>query len=167
MGVEECSEFPKRVPILTDPFRGSPFWQQDFAINGVGNGIDRCSVPKMQRKIEDTSVLIVRTFTDEEIVYCEQADSPQLRAERYAGRFAAKEAVIKALGGISKRGFSYQDIHIIRGESGKPYVFLEGRAKTRANALGVRRFNLSITHDEDAAEAWCLALKGDEPSDAH
>ncbi len=75
-----------------------------------------------------------RVFTAEERAYC---DSRAVPAESYAGRFAAREAVIKALGGY--RGRRWQDISVTRAPTGAPSIRLEGNAKARADRLGVSR----------------------------
>lgn len=127
--------------------------------NIVDIGVDKLEVPRMQKDIEEIPTFIPDNFTDEEIVYCEQARQPNLRAQRYAARFAAKEAVIKALGGIDKEGFNYKDITVLRNEiSGQPYIFLEGKAKARAQAIGVNRVFITLTHEKDSAIAFCVVL---------
>lgn len=131
----------------------------------VGIGVDRCSVPRLQKDIEEIAIFIISCFADPEIVYCEQADSSLLRAQRYAARFAAKEAVTKALG-IDGRAVDFRDISVLKESSGRPYIFLDGRVKDIAGRLGVTRFFLSISHEKDAAVAFCIAVGGlDIPSD--
>lgn len=128
--------------------------------NIVDIGVDECDVPRLQKDIDEIGTFIPDNFTDEEIVYCEQAMQPLLRAQRYAARFAAKEAVIKALGGIDRDGFSYRDITVLKGTvSGKPFIFLDGKAKIRAEEIGVNKLLISITHVKDHAIAWCIAMK--------
>ena len=90
-----------------------------------------------------------RIFTDAEIAYCRG------RAPNLAGRFAAKEAIMKALGtGI--RGVGWKDIEISRKESGAPYVLLHGRAARRADILGLKDVSLSISHSRDYAVAFVV-----------
>jgi holo-[acyl-carrier protein] synthase len=72
--------------------------------------------------------------------------------ERYAGRFAAKEATMKALGTGWRRGVRWRDIEVIREPSGKPSLSLKGAAKRIAEDLGVKNISLTITH------GWNLAL---------
>lgn len=127
--------------------------------NVKGIGLDICDVSRIQGDIEEAREFIIDNFTDEEIVYCEQARKPLLRAQRYAARFAAKEAVIKALGGIDRDGFSYKDINILKGEiTGKPYIFLDGKAKARAESLGVKEILITFTHVKDLAVAFCAVM---------
>lgn len=129
---------------------------KELSIQNIkGIGLDICDVNRIQKDIE-IGAFIVDNFSDEEIVYCEQAAQPSLRAQRYAARFAAKEAVIKALGGIDREGFSFQDITILKGTvTGKPYIFLDGKAKSRADALGVKDIFISFAHVKDLAVAFC------------
>ena len=90
-----------------------------------------------------------RIFTDVEITYCRG------RAPNLAGRFAAKEATMKALG-TGVRGVSWKDIEISRKESGAPSVLLHGRAARRADILGLKDVSLSISHSRDYAVAFVV-----------
>lgn len=90
-----------------------------------------------------------RIFTDVEITYCRG------RAPNLAGRFAAKEATMKALG-TGVRGVSWKDIEISRKDSGAPYVLLHGRAARRADILGLKDVSLSISHSRDYAVAFVV-----------
>lgn len=124
----------------------------------IGIGIDVCNVSRIQQDIEELDTFVIDTFTDPEIVYCEQAINSFVRAQRYAARFAAKEAVIKALGGIEE-GVNFQDIYILKGDrSGQPFIHLEGMVQARAEELGVTRFFISIAHEKDIAIAECRAI---------
>ena len=90
-----------------------------------------------------------RIFTDVEITYCRG------RAPNLAGRFAAKEATMKALG-TGVRGVSWKDIEISRKDSGAPSVLLHGRAARRADILGLKDVSLSISHSRDYAVAFVV-----------
>ena len=85
----------------------------------VGLGVDICEISRMERALARHPTLRARVFTPEEVAYCDAKARP---AESYAGRFAAREAVIKALGGY--RGKRWQDISISRHPSGAPHVVL-------------------------------------------
>ena len=98
----------------------------------VGLGVDICEIARMERAISRHPTLRDRVFTPEEIAYCDSKGRP---AESYAGRFAAREATIKALGGY--RGRLWQDVSVTRHPSGAPSIRLDGNAKRRADALGV------------------------------
>jgi holo-[acyl-carrier protein] synthase len=96
-----------------------------------------------------------RFFTDAEIAYCTQA-SGAAQAERLAARFAAKEAVAKALGtGIGDVG--WREIEVGAHASGRPVLMLHGAAAARAEALGLREWDISLTHTGDMACAVCVA----------
>lgn len=133
------------------------------AENIIGIGIDVCEVQRMKHDVEQTARFVIDTFTDEEIVYCEQPRDHDARAQRYAARFAAKEAVVKALGGVDTNVIDWHEISVLKGESGKPYVLLDGRVAQRAQELGVSETFLSLTHTGDIALAWCIAVKGTQP----
>jgi len=120
----------------------------------LGVGVDICDVSRIKSDIENLDTFVIDNFTDPEIVYCEQANNPQVRAQRYAARFAAKEAIIKALGGIDEAP-DFREIYILKGRSGRPFVHLEGRAKQQADAIGVSRIHLSLAHLKDLAIAYC------------
>ena len=92
-------------------------------------------------------------FTPEEIAYCDGKARP---AESYAGRFAAREAVIKALGGYRSR--RWQDISVSRNPAGAPAILLGGNAKRRADALDVSRVLITFTHERTNAVAFALAV---------
>ncbi len=92
-----------------------------------------------------------RVFTDLEWQQCGRS-YPSL-----AGRFAAKEAIMKALG---TGGMAFRDIEIVRTPSGKPEVHLSGRMQRRAERLGVTRIGVSISHSRDNAVAMALAEHG-------
>ena len=91
-----------------------------------------------------------RVYTPGEIDYCRG------RPANLAARFAAKEAAMKALGtGI--RGVGWQDIEVVRAESGAPSLLLHGRAKARADRLGIRQMALSLSHSREYAMAFVMA----------
>ena len=91
----------------------------------------------------------------EERTYCDRKARP---AESYAGRFAAREATIKALGGY--RGKRWQDIHVSRHPSGAPSIVLEGNAKRRADMLGITKVLVTFTHERTNAVAFAVAVAG-------
>lgn len=107
----------------------------------------------MERALARHPTMRERVFTAEEIAYCDQKARP---AESFAGRFAAREATIKALGGYRER--RWQDIHVSRRPSGAPSIVLEGNAKRRADALGVTRVLITFTHERTNAVAFAVAV---------
>ena len=120
----------------------------------VGLGVDICEIARMERAISRHPTLRDRVFTPEEIAYCDSKARP---AESYAGRFAAREATIKALGGY--RGRLWQDISVTRHPSGAPSIRLDGNAKRRADALGVTDVLITFTHEKTSAVAFAIAVR--------
>ena len=97
--------------------------------------------------------LLERLFTPSEIAYCERHRN---RAERFAGRFAAKEAAMKALGTGWARGVRWVDIEVVREPSGKPTLKLSGATRAIADQLGVKNIAVTITHDGNTALAQVI-----------
>lgn len=112
-----------------------------------------CDVGRMEQALGRHPTMAARVFTSEEISYCDRKARP---AEAYAGRFAVREAVIKALGGYLDR--KWQDISVERHPSGAPSVKLRGNAKRRADMLGIQRFHVSFTHEKTVAVAFVIAM---------
>ena len=120
----------------------------------IGIGVDLCEVDRMRTALERTPTLRDRVFTDAEQAYCDQRRDP---TERYAARFAAKEAVLKAMGlGLGACG--WREIEVARAESGAPSVVLHGQARTLAEERGIRSWQLTMTHTHRVAEAIAVAL---------
>jgi holo-[acyl-carrier protein] synthase len=120
----------------------------------LGLGVDICEIARMERALGRHPTMRQRVFTPEEIAYCDSKARP---AESYAGRFAAREAVIKALGGY--RGRRWQDVSVVRHPSGAPAIALAGGAKARADLLGVDRVLITFTHEKTNAVAFAVAVK--------
>ena len=112
-----------------------------------GIGIDIIELDRIAEAIRRERFRL-RVFTEAEREYCDGCDGP----ERYAGRFAAKEAVAKALGIV----LSWRDVEILHTATGAPRVRLHGRA---AEALGERNLLLSISHCRSYAVAEALVVK--------
>ncbi len=119
----------------------------------VGLGLDLVEVARLERLLGGQASpgrarrFLDRCFTAREQAYCEARRD---RASRYAARFAAKEAVVKALG--APAGLRWTDIEVSRGE-GAPSVRLGGAAERVARALGVDALHLALTHDGGMAAA--------------
>ncbi len=112
----------------------------------VGTGIDIAEVDRIAKSIERFGRrFIERVFTPEEIRYCE---SKANKTERYAARFAAKEAAMKAIGTGWNRGVTWKNVEVQRLPGGRPTVAFHGRAADFFVALGGKRAHLSITHTE-------------------
>lgn len=121
----------------------------------LGLGVDICEIERMERALARHPTFRERVFTPEERAYCDGKARP---AESYAGRFAAREAVIKALGGY--RGRRWQDISVTRAPSGAPAIALAGNAKARADELGVGHVLVTFTHERTSAVAFAMAVSG-------
>ena len=110
----------------------------------VGTGVDLAEVPRIRASIERFGARFVdRIYTPAEIAYVERKAN---RFERYAGRFAAKEAGMKAIGTGWKRGVRWQDFEVSNLPSGRPTLLLHGVAAKVAEKMGVKSISLSITH---------------------
>ena len=120
----------------------------------VGLGVDICEIARMERALARHPSFRHRVFTPEEIAYCDAKARP---AESFAGRFAAREAVIKALGGY--RGRRWQDISVRRGPAGAPGILLGGNAKRRADDLGLSEVLVTFTHERTNAVAFAVAVR--------
>ena len=117
----------------------------------VGTGVDLAEVHRIRASVERFGERFVRRiYTDAEIAYVERKAN---RYERYAARFAAKEAGAKALGTGISRGVSWLEIEVIRQPGGRPTLQFHGRAAQVAARLGAVRIALSITHTADLAMA--------------
>ena len=120
----------------------------------VGLGVDIAEVDRIQAAItRHGQAFLDRIFTPAEIAYC---DRHRNRCERYAGRFAAKEAAMKALGTGWSNGVRWVDIEVTRLPSGQPTLSLHGATREIAERLGMRRAILSITHSGNTALAQVI-----------
>jgi holo-[acyl-carrier protein] synthase len=128
-----------------------------FPVHGpvLGLGIDLCEIERLREAMTRTPGMRNRIFTPDEQTYCERKRDP---AERYAARFAAKEAVMKAMG-IGLGGCAVRDIEVVRDEdSGAPAVLLHASAARVAAERGVAAWLLSLTHTGGLAQATAIAL---------
>ncbi len=96
-----------------------------------------------------------RVFTSREILYC---SSRKASTQHYAGRWAAKEAVLKALGTGWARGISWRDIEVRNDEGGRPSIHLEGGAQEACERLGIAEILISISHSRHNAIAFATAI---------
>lgn len=120
----------------------------------LGLGVDIAEVARVKAVIERRGELFLRrVYTAREREYCEQFRN---KYERYAGRFAAKEAAMKALGTGWSRGVRWLDVEVVRQRAGRPTIALAGQAKKIAEEMSVRRILLSITHTESQALAQVI-----------
>jgi holo-[acyl-carrier protein] synthase len=115
-------------------------------------GTDLIEIARIRRSLERYASFRDRCFTADEQAYCDSRPNP---AESYAGRFAGKEAVGKALGFGVARAFAWKDIEIVGRP--KPSVRLSGRVGAWAAKRGIREIDLSMTHSRELAQAVAVA----------
>jgi len=124
-----------------------------------GIGIDLIEVARFEKnfsKDEGQSSLISKLFTENEIRYCE---GHRFKALNYAARFAAKEALLKALGTGLREGFNWQEIEVVNDELGKPDLVAAGKVKEFLAANGVKFIHLSLSHLKEIAAAFVVLEK--------
>jgi phosphopantetheine--protein transferase-like protein len=127
----------------------------------VGVGLDTVELVRMRSALDRTPRLQTRAFTDGERAYCLAKGDP---TERFAVRFAAKEAVLKVLGeGILR--VPLRDIEVVKAPSGKPSLRLAGVAAERAADLGITSWQISLTHTATAASAVAIGLHDGSPAE--
>ena len=120
----------------------------------IGIGTDLVELDRFRPALTRTPGIVARLFTDDERAYAELRRDP---TERFAARFAAKEAVLKAMGaGIGECAF--REIEVVRAESGEPSVLLHGKAASLAAGRGVGEWRLTLTHTASLAQAIAVAL---------
>lgn len=122
----------------------------------IGHGVDLVRIERIERLIgEHADRFLDRCFTPQERDYC----SPRRNAgEHFAARFAAKEAVLKAIGKGLADGISWTDVAVNRQPSGQPTVELSGRAMEIASEMGITSFFLSLSHTDTEALASVIAV---------
>lgn len=124
----------------------------------VGIGIDIVDIERVGRLLERFGERFVRrVFTDAEELYANKSIRP---AERLAGRFAVKEAVMKAIGTGKSQGILWRDVETVRGPLGRPEVILHGRADKYMKMLKGEKVHVSITHDGGKAAAFVIIERG-------
>ena len=127
-------------------------------ILGIGTDIIEC--PRIGKMIEQHGELFLRrVFTEREIRYCQ---ARKHAIEHFAGRWAAKEAILKALGASGSRGVAWTDIEVRNGAGGQPRVLVCGSAKEATLRRGIGDILISISHCRTYATAYALALGSGE-----
>ena len=124
--------------------------------NIIGLGFDATEIDRISDTIERYGDRFVhRIFTEGEIAYCMRRRVP---AMHFAGRFASKEAGMKALGTGHSRGVLWRDVEVVRAPGGPPRLVFHGGAAKRFGEMGGRSSVLSITHTDDLAFAQVLIM---------
>ena len=123
----------------------------------VGTGVDLAEVHRIQESIERFGDRFVqRIYTEREIAYVQRKAN---RYERFAARFAAKEAGMKALGTGWRGGIQWKDFEVANLPSGRPTLLLHGYAERIAQEMGVTAIHLSLTHTQENALAYVIFEK--------
>jgi holo-[acyl-carrier protein] synthase len=125
----------------------------------VGIGVDVCDVARIEQSLGGRTAdrFRARVFTAEEAAYCDARG--RMRLESYAAGFAAKEAVLKALGTGWADGLAWHEVEVVHDAAGAPQVALHGVAATRARRRGVTRVHLTLSHTGGLAVA-VVVLEG-------
>ena len=117
----------------------------------LGTGTDITEVPRVAKAIARFGErFLERIYTPREIAYCK---SKKNAVERFAARFAAKEAAMKAIGTGQRQGVTWQSVEVGREPGGRPTILYHGRAREHFDRLGARRAHLSLTHTAETAFA--------------
>jgi holo-[acyl-carrier protein] synthase len=123
-------------------------------IQGIGADIVECL--RIAQMIERHGELFLqRVFTPHEIAYCQDRKAA---TQHFAGRWAAKEAVLKAMGTGWTRGIAWQDVEVRNEFGGKPQIVLGGGAREICGNLGIERVMITISHCRHYATAYALAV---------
>lgn len=121
----------------------------------TGLGVDIVEIERMEKILTRSPNFSRRVFSEEERAYCEAHHRP---AVRYATHFAAKEAVLKALGTGFAQGIAFTDVEVSHVAGGKPVAVLHGRARQIADSLGILEIPLSLSRTNETAVANAIAV---------
>lgn len=121
---------------------------------GIGTDIVECL--RIAKMIERHGEMFInRVYTELEIAYCRERKEA---TQHYAGRWAAKEAVLKAIGTGWVKGISWRDVEVRNDRAGRPSIRFRGEARDKVEQLGIGRMLISISHCRSHATAYALAL---------
>jgi holo-[acyl-carrier protein] synthase len=132
-------------------------------INVVGIGTDIIECLRIAQMIErHAEQFISRVYTEHEIQYCQ---SRKAATQHFAGRWAAKEAVLKAMGTGWRRGISWRDVEVRNESGGRPVIVLRGGARDVVDKLGIAQMLISISHCRSHATAFAVAVGSDRQAE--
>jgi holo-[acyl-carrier protein] synthase len=127
----------------------------------AGHGIDIVETSRIRKLVEQHGQhFLDRVFTQREQDYC--ALNPKRYFEHLAGRFAAKEAVLKVIGTGWRGGIAWTDVEVVKELSGQPRIELTGECLRIAAEIGITRWHVSISHIETHATASAIGLKAEK-----
>ncbi len=121
----------------------------------IGIGVDLVNIERIDNAVKSHPSFLERVFTEQERAYCSKQKFP---AQHYAGRFAAKEAVLKAIGTGWSAGVKWTEMEVLHGEGGGPIVNITGRVKDLMDLKGVKQILVSYSHDEGYAVAQVVLV---------
>lgn len=125
----------------------------------IGLGTDIVEIARIGQMIErHAESFLNRIYTDDEISYCQKRKHCY---EAFAGRWAAKEAIMKVLGTGFVRGIGWKDIEVLNERSGKPVVHIRGGAGEHASKLGIDEILITISHCKAYATATAIGIRHD------
>jgi len=127
--------------------------RQLVGLNVVRVGVDLVEISRIASALERPG-FAKRCFTSAEREYCDLASNS---AERYAVRFSAKEAVLKALG-VGLGGVAWHEIEVVRKDSGEPELLVTGKGAELARSFGIERWLITMTHSKTAAHALVVGM---------
>jgi holo-[acyl-carrier protein] synthase len=146
------------LPSATPPIERGPASAYAYTMPIVGHGIDIVETARIKNMVQEHGQRFLdRCFTPAEQAYC--ANSPKRYFEHLAGRFAAKEAVLKVIGTGWRGGIAWTDIEIIKESSGQPRIALTGETARIAKELGIAHWHVSLSHIETHATASAIGLR--------
>jgi holo-[acyl-carrier protein] synthase len=126
----------------------------------LGHGIDIVETSRIRALVDHHGAhFLDRVFTKSEQAYC--ARNPKRYFEHLAGRFAAKEAVLKVLGTGWRGGIAWTDVEVVKEASGQPRIVLTGECERIAREMGISRWHVSISHIETHATASAIGMRGE------
>ncbi len=132
---------------------------QSVAGSVVGIGTDIIECERIERMLDrHGDVFVARVYTVGEIDYC---SGRKAGVQHYAGRWAAKEAVLKSLGTGWAHGIQWTEVEVVNQQGGKPNIVLSGKAKQISEQLGIREIMISISHCRSYAVAYATAIAGE------
>lgn len=141
-----------------DTMPDGPGAESSFEGDKVGLGVDIVEIARMRDILARTASFAEKNFSQAEREYCDSKAAPEVH---YATRFAAKEAVLKALGTGFSDGIWTRDVEVRRTSKGRPYAVLTGRAREVAREKGVREIPISLSFTHDEAVACAMAITED------